>query len=415
MGNKDWSHLRNEHQSRFSKGQPKEAPLEKGSPEKLEDTLAKEPEVLEVPAFQEEVKQEEERKDKPAIGVEEESYDPKEGSFATPEDESAQVVLATPLTEETRSETPAQDTIGQSPSAEKKVEHQGGSRLISEADLASIGGSRRPEPRQPVLDSQSDRAKTYSPSSNSGGSSLAAFFGLLAMLGLFAYLASGGIHSEEHPSSTTSEYGSTGRSYGVRKESLKSGNSTLIAPEGEFQFQVTYEKAISLIPGLSEGDQGRTSSTYLSPQDVVAVLGKASSGEETYQEGSVGPFMTSLDYEVEGSPSSVSVLLSNMISSRLSSLNFENLNSERLANKNGSLNREDFANMKIGTSYSDLVNTVGTPSSVSWSSMLGSESFLTFYYKLSDSRSVIIHFGSNRTISEIKGLEDPATSTSTSP
>ena len=411
MGNKDWSHLRNEHQSRFSKGQPKEAPLEKGSPEKLEDTLAKEPEVVEVPAFQEEVKQEEERKDEPAIGVKEESYDPKEGSFATPEDESAQVVLATPLTEEARSETPAQDTIGQSPSAEKKVEHQGGSRLISEADLASIGGSRHSEPRQPVLDSQSDRAKTYSPSSNSGGSSLAAFFGLLAMLGVFAYLASGGIHS----SSTTSEYGSTSLSYGTRKETLRGGTSSLIAPEREFQFQVTYEKAISLIPGLSEGDQGRTSSTSLSPQDVVAVLGKASSGEETYQEGGVSPFMTQLEYQTEGSPSSVTVLLSKIGVDRLSSLDFKNLNSERLANKNGSLSREDFANMKIGTSYSDLVNTVGIPSSVSWSSMLGSESFLTFYYKLSDSRSVIIHFGSNRTISEIKGLEDSATSTSTSP
>lgn len=286
--------------------------------------------------------------------------------------------------------------------------HQGGSRLISEADLASIGGSRHSEPRQTVLDSQSDRDKTYSPSSKSEGSSLAAFFGLLAMLGLIAYLASGGIHS----SSTTSEYGSTSLSYGTRKETLKSGTSTLIAPEGEFQFQVTYEKAISLIPGLSEGDQGRTSSTYLSPQDVVAVLGKASSGEETYQEGSVGPFMTSLDYEVEGSPSSVSVLLSNMISSRLSSLNFENLNSERLANKNGSLNREDFANIKIGTSYADLVNTVGIPSRVSWSSMMSSESFLIFYYKLSDSHSVIIHFGSNRTISEMTGLEDSATTTS---
>ena len=415
MGNKDWSHLRNEHQSRFSKGQPKEAPLEKGSPEKLEDMLAKEPEVLEVPAFQEEVKQEEERKDEPAIGVKEESYDPKEGSFATPEDESAQVVLATPLTEEARSETPAQDTIGQSPSAEKKVEHQGGSRLISEADLASIGGGRHSEPRQTVLDSQSDRAKTYPPSSKSEGSSLAAFFGLLAMLGLFAYLASGGIHSEEHPSSTTSEYGSTSLSYGTRKETLRGGTSTLIAPEREFQFQVTYEKAISLIPGLSEGDQGRHYSTSLSPQEVVAVLGKASSGEETYQEGGVSPFMTQLEYQSEGSPSSVTVLLSNIGVDRLSSLDFKNLNSERLANKNGSLNREDFANMKIGTSYSDLVNTVGIPSRVSWSSMLGSESFLTFYYKLSDSRSVIIHFGSNRTISEIKGLEDPATSTSTSP
>lgn len=411
MGNKDWSHLRNEHQSRFSKGQPKEAPLEKGSPEKLEDTLAKEPEVVEVPAFQEEVKQEEERKDEPAIGVKEDSYDPKEASFATPEDESAQVVLATPLTKEARSETPAQDTIGQSPSAEKKVEHQGGSRLISEADLASIGGSRHSEPRQTVLDSQSDRDKTYSPSSKSEGSSLAAFFGLLAMLGLIAYLASGGIHS----SSTTSEYGSTSLSYGTRKETLRGGTSSLIAPEREFQFQVTYEKAISLIPGLSEGDQGRYSSTSLSPQDVVAVLGKASSGEETYQEGGVSPFMTQLEYQTEGSPSSVTVLLSKIGVDRLSSLDFKNLNSERLANKNGSLSREDFANMKIGTSYSDLVNTVGIPSSVSWSSMLGSESFLTFYYKLSDSRSVIIHFGSNRTISEIKGLEDSATSTSTSP
>ena len=293
--------------------------------------------------------------------------------------------------------------------------HQGGSRLISEADLASIGGSRHSEPRQTVLDSQSDRDKTYSPSSKSEGSSLAAFFGLLAMLGLIAYLASGGIHSKEAPSSTTSEYGSPGQSYGTRKEILRGGTSSLIAPEREFQFQVTYEKAISLIPGLSEGDQGRHYSTSLSPQEVVAVLGKASSGEETYQEGGVSPFMTQLEYQSEGSPSSVTVLLSNIGVDRLSSLDFKNLNSERLANKNGSLNREDFANMKIGTSYSDLVNTVGIPSSVSWSSMLGSESFLTFYYKLSDSRSVIIHFGSNRTISEIKGLEDSATSTSTSP
>lgn len=289
--------------------------------------------------------------------------------------------------------------------------HQGGSRLISEADLASLGGSRHSEPRQTVLDSQSDRTKTYSPSSKSEGSSLAAFFGLLAMLGLFAYLASGGIHSEEHPSST-SEYGSTSLSYGTRKETLRGGTSSLIAPEREFQFQVTYEKAISLIPGLSEGDQGRHYSTSLSPQEVVAVLGKASSGEETYQEGGVSPFMTQLEYQSEGSPSSVTVLLSNIGVDRLSSLDFKNLNSERLANKNGSLNREDFANMKIGTSYSDLVNTVGIPSSVSWSSMMSSESFLIFYYKLSDSHSVIIHFGSNRTISEMTGMEDSATTTS---
>ena len=66
----------------------------------------------------------------------------------------------------------------------------GWERLISEADLASIGG-RRSEPRQPVLDS-TDRAKTYSPSSNSGGSSLAAFwiewpFGIICLSGFRRY------------------------------------------------------------------------------------------------------------------------------------------------------------------------------------------------------------------------------------
>ncbi|MBS5046087.1 MAG: hypothetical protein KHZ22_08850 [Streptococcus parasanguinis] len=410
MGKKDWSHLRNEHKSRFAKRQlEEETSLVKSSTstnqsienrdEWLEDTLLKETEVIESSVFPEPVKQVEEPKNQPALGTEKAI------------DEQKEVLLEDSPDRPLTSQPPTQDAIEQFPKGEERVEHQGGSRLISEADLASIGGGRHSEPRQTVLDSQSDRTKTYSPSSKSEGSSLAAFFGLLAMLGLIAYLASGGIHS----SSTTSEYGSTSLSYGTRKETLRGGTSSLIAPEREFQFQVTYEKAISLIPGLSEGDQGRYSSTSLSPQDVVAVLGKASSGEETYQEGGVSPFMTQLEYQTEGSPSSVTVLLSKIGVDRLSSLDFKNLNSERLANKNGSLSREDFANMKIGTSYSDLVNTVGIPSSVSWSSMLGSESFLTFYYKLSDSRSVIIHFGSNRTISEIKGLEDSATSTSTSP
>ena len=413
MGKKDWSHLRNEHKSRFAKRQlEEETSLVKSSTstnqsienrdEWLEDTLLKETEVIESSVFPEPVKQVEEPKNQPALGTEKAI------------DEQKEVLLEDSPDRPLTSQPPTQDAIEQFPKGEERVEHQGGSRLISEADLASIGGGRHSEPRQTVLDSQSDRDKTYSPSSKSEGSSLAAFFGLLAMLGLFAYLASGGIHSEDSPSST-SEYDSTGLSYGTRKETLRGGTSSLIAPEREFQFQVTYEKAISLIPGLSEGDQGRYSSTSLSPQDVVAVLGKASSGEETYQEGGVGPFMTQLEYQSEGSPSSVTVLLTNIGVDRLSSLDFKNLNSERLANKNGSLNREDFANITVGTSYSDLVNTVGIPSSVSWSSMLGSESFLTFYYKLSDSRSVIIHFGGNRTISEIKGLEDPATSTSTSP
>lgn len=413
MGKKDWSTLRNEHKSRFAKRQlEEETSLVKSSAstnqsienrdERLEEKLPKETEVIDSSIFPEPVKQVEELKDQSELGTEKAI------------DEQNEVLVEDSPDRPLTSQPPTQDAIEQFPKGEERVEHQGGTRLISEADLASLGGGRRQEPRKTGLDVLSDTARAYPSSSSSGASLLAAIFGLLAMVGLFVFMPSGGIHREEHPSST-SEYGSTGRSYGVRKETLKSGTSTLIAPEGEFQFQVTYEKAISLIPGLSEGDQGRTSSTYLSPQDVVAVLGKASSGEETYQEGSVGPFMTSLDYEAEGSPSSVSVLLSNMIGNRLSSLNFENLNSEQLANKNGSLNREDFANIKIGTSYSDLVNTVGIPNRVSWSSMMSSESFLIFYYKLSDSRSVIIRFGSNRTISEIKGLEDPATSTSTSP
>ena len=407
MGKKDWSHLRNEHKSRFAKRQlEEETSLVKSSTstnqsienrdEWLEDTLLKETEVIESSVFPEPVKQVEEPKNRPALGTEKAI------------DEQKEVLLEDSPDRPLTSQPPTQDAIEQFPKGEERVEHQGGSRLISEADLASIGGGRHSEPRQTVLDSQSERTKTYSPSSKSEGSSLAAFFGLLAMLGLIAYLASGGIHS----SSTTSEYGSTSLSYGTRKEILRGGTSSLIAPEREFQFQVTYEKAISLIPGLSEGDQGRHYSTSLSPQEVVAVLGKASSGEETYQEGGVSPFMTQLDYQSEGSPSSVTVLLSNIVGDRLSSLDFENLNSERLANKNGSLNREDFANIKIGTSYSDLVNTVGIPNRVSWSSMMSSESFLIFYYKLSDAHLVTIHFGSNRTISEMTGLKDSATSTS---
>ncbi len=51
---------------------------------------------------------------------------------------------------------------------------------------------------------------------------------------------------------------------------------------------------------------------------MVAVLGKASSGEETYQEGGVSPFMTQLSISLDSS--SVTVLLSNIGVDRLSSL-----------------------------------------------------------------------------------------------
>lgn len=413
MGKKDWSTLRNEHKSRFAKRQLEDkTSLVKSSAssnqsienrdERLEEKLPKETEVIGASVFPEPVKQVEEIKDQLELGVEKDI------------DEQSEVLVEDSPDRPLTSQPPTQDAIEQFPKSEERVEHQGGTRLISEADLASLGGGWRQEPRKTGLDVLSDTARAYPSSSSIGASLLAAIFGLLAMVGLFVFMPSGGIHSEEHPSST-SEYKSTGLSHGTRKETLTSGTSSLIASEGEFQFQVTYEKAVSLIPGLSEGDQGPYPSTSLSPQDVVSVLGKASSGEESYQEGGVSPFMTRLEYQSEGSPSSVTVLISNVIGNRLSSLDFESLNSDRLANKNGSLTKEDFATIKIGTSYRDLVNTVGIPDRLTWSSMMSSESFLIFYYKLSNSRSVMIQFRTNRTISEIRGLEDQATSAPTTP
>ena len=378
MGDNDRSHLENEDKQPFEIHQPEEDPKGKSF------------DTPEFSAFSEQVKED------------------ATGHVAVPATGTAHTQVA-PSTMSQESGSRVQED----PWSAKKTEHRGGTRLISEADLASLGGGRPRETRTNFGD-VSSRTASVSSSSKPAGSFFLTFLASIGLLG-FAVLLIVGVIDSDPPSSTSSEPKSTSLSHGIRKVTLRSGNSSLIAPEGEFQFQVTYEKAISLIPGLSEGDQGRYSSTSLSPQDVVAVLGKASSGEETYQEGGASPFMTQLDYGSEGSPSSVTVLLSKIGVDRLSSLDFENLNSERLANKNGSLKKEDFANIKIGTSYPDLVNTVGIPSSVSWSSMMGSESFLIFYYKLSDSRLVTIHFGGNRTISEINGLEDPATLDSTTP
>lgn len=365
-----------------------------------------------------------ENEDKQALGIHQLEDEPTGKSFDAPGfsafseevKEDATGHVAVPATETAAPSTMSQESgsrVQEDPWSAKKTEHRGGTRLISEADLASLGGGRPRETRTNFGDVSSKTASVSS-SSKPAGSFFLTFLASIGLLGFAVLLIVGAIDTDP-PSSTSSAPKSTSFSRGIRKVTLRSGNSSLIAPEGEFQFQVTYEKAISLIPGLSEGDQGRYSSTSLSPQDVVAVLGKASSGEETYQEGGVSPFMTQLDYGSEGSPSSVTVLLSKIGVDRLSSLDFENLNSERLANKNGSLKKEDFANIKIGTSYSDLVNTVGIPSSVSWSSMMSSESFLIFYYKLSDTRFVTIHFGGNRTISEINGLEDPVASAPTTP
>ena len=100
---KDWSHLQKWAPESGFERQPKEAPYEKRkSWEARRYASQKEPEGVEVPAFQEEVKQEEERKMNQRLVWRRNRMIQREGSFATPEDESAQVVLATPLTEEAK-------------------------------------------------------------------------------------------------------------------------------------------------------------------------------------------------------------------------------------------------------------------------------------------------------------------------
>lgn len=150
--------------------------------------------------------------------------------------------------------------------------HHSGTRLISEEDLASLGGGRPRERRTNFGDVSSNTARGSS-SSKPAGSFFLTFLASIGLFG-FAVLLIVGVIDSDPPSSTSSEPKSTSLSHGIRKVTLRSGTSTLIAPEGEFQFQVTYEKAISLIPGLSEGGQDSSYSTSLSPQGVVGGTGQ---------------------------------------------------------------------------------------------------------------------------------------------
>lgn len=232
-----------------------------------------------------------ENEDKQALGIHQLEDEPTGKSFDAPGfsafseevKEDATGHVAVPATETAAPSTMSQESgsrVQEDPWSAKKTEHRGGTRLISEADLASLGGGRPRETRTNFGD-VSSRTASVSSSSKPAGSFFLTFLASIGLLG-FAVLLIVGVIDSDPPSATSSEPKSTSFSHGIRKVTLRSGTSTLIAPEGEFQFQVTYEKAISLIPGLSEGDQGRYSSTSLSPQDVVAVLGKASRGEETY-------------------------------------------------------------------------------------------------------------------------------------
>ena len=407
MGKKDWSHLRNEHKSRFAKRQlEEETSLVKSSTstnqsienrdEWLEDTLLKETEVIESSVFPEPVKQVEEPKNQPALGTEKAI------------DEQKEVLLEDSPDRPLTSQPPTQDTIGQSPSAEKKVEHQGGSRLISEADLASIGMDNHQDTR-----SHSDTMASSPSSSKEGIGSLLRFFGWFALLMAFVFVLQNEVNKSSSSSSSSEGINGLSRD-GIRTEYLTSENSSYIASANEFQFQPTYEKAMSLIPNFAV-EEKKTSFGTVDPQDVVAALGKARSGEATYSDSSSSPFLLTLDYQSKDADGKV-LLEKTGAFYRISLLSLKHLKSDRFANKNGSLTKDDFATIKVGMPYLDLLNTVGIPDEIYVSGLLGYGEAPSFTYRLSDSQTVQIHFDSRQTIKDIKSKEvatTPASSTST--
>ena len=407
MGKKDWSHLRNEHKSRFAKRQlEEETSLVKSSTstnqsienrdEWLEDTLLKETEVIESSVFPEPVKQVEEPKNQPALGTEKAI------------DEQKEVLLEDSPDRPLTSQPPTQDAIEQFPKGEERVEHQGGSRLISEADLASIGMDNHQDTR-----SHSDTMASSPSSSKEGIGSLLRFFGWFALFMAFVFVLQNEVNKSSSSSSSSEGINGLSRD-GIRTEYLTSENSSYIASANEFQFQPTYEKAMSLIPNFAV-EEKKTSFGTVDPQDVVAALGKARSGEATYSDSSSSPFLLTLDYQSKDADGKV-LLEKTGAFYRISLLSLKHLKSDRFANKNGSLTKDDFATIKVGMPYLDLLNTVGIPDEIYVSGLLGYGEAPSFTYRLSDSQTVQIHFDSRQTIKDIKSKEvatTPASSTST--
>lgn len=283
--------------------------------------------------------------------------------------------------------------------------HQGGTRLISEEDLASLGMGNHPETRTYIADTESS-----SSSKKEGMGSLLRFFGWLAFVTALA-LVLHNVGNGSLSSSSSSEGAKSFSGDGLRRERLNSANSPYIASAGEFQFQPSYEKAISLIPGFAVDDK----KTYLGtvePKDLVATLGKASSGEATYIDSSSTPYLLSFDYQSDDA--SGDILLEKMGAYyKLALLSLKHLKSDRFANKNGSLTKDDFTNIKVGMPYLELLNTVGIPDQVQLSQITSYNESPTFTYRLSDSQTVQIHFDSRKTIKDItskEGATPPASS-----
>ncbi len=90
------------------------------------------------------------------------------------------------------------------------------------------------------------------------------------------------IHSEEAPSSTTSEYGSTGRSYGTERK--RGWHEIALIARRNFSSSDLWRR-FPWFPGLVR-IKGRTLFNLCLRRINGSCTGKASSGE-TYQEGSV--------------------------------------------------------------------------------------------------------------------------------
>ena len=121
------------------------------------------------------------------------------------------------------------------------------------------------------------------------------------------------------------------------------------------------KKAMSLIPDFAVDDK-KTSFGTVDPKDIVAALGKATRGEASYSDSSSSPFLLTLDYQSDDAYGKV--LLEKMGAYYRISFKFETLKSDRFANKNGSLTKDDFTNIKVGMPYLDLLNSVGIPDEV---------------------------------------------------
>lgn len=286
--------------------------------------------------------------------------------------------------------------------------HQGGSRLISEADLASLGMDNHQD-----TSSHSDMMESSPSSSKEGIGSLLRFFGWFALLVAFVFVLQNTGNKDLSSSSSSNGADSFSRN-SIRKEYLNSENSSYVASAKEVQFETTYEKAMSLIPDFAVDDK-KTSFGTVDPKDIVAALGKATRGEASYSDSSSSPFLLTLDYQSDDAYGKV--LLEKMGAYyRISLLSLKHLKSDRFANKNGSLTKDDFTNIKVGMPYLDLLNSVGIPDEVDVSGFLGYGEAPTFTYRLADSQTVQIQFDSRQTIKDIKSKEvatTPASSTST--